>query len=189
MSVYRLTIQEKMDASNEARNVFHYEYTPGIVPGHADWLALATTLATAIAGCIDVSANIYGYTVHLLLEPSGKFNLIDNGELDIDGVRTGESLPYQVAAVVLGYTAISKHIAKKWLGPISETDQAGGVIVQALDTALQAFGTAWKTPYTQGGINLVPHSWSKTAGPLQITSCICPTILGTQRRRKPGRGI
>jgi len=189
MSVWRVTIKETMAEGCEARQVFHYEYTPGLEPGHSTWLGLATALATAIGACIDVSANIYGYTVHLWLEDTKRWNLVDEGELTIPGLREGNSLPYQIAAVVLGYTNLSRHIAKKWLGPISGSDQDGGVVVQGLKTVLEAFAVAWQTPYTAGGVNLNPVSWSKTGGPLGLREMDVDDVLGTQRRRKPGKGI
>lgn len=189
MAVYRLSLKSRIGSTVEERNIFTYELGVGVVPDNTDWTALATILANGAKICLVNTLTFYGFTVHIWNDGLGKWQWSDEGVLNIAGTEAGEALPYQVAAVILAYTNFGKHIGKKFLGPISEADQSGGTLTAGAIADLQAFADIWGAAQTVNGKVFTPKIMDALHNTQSIRKVVANSILGTQRRRKPGVGI
>lgn len=111
------------------------------------------------------------------------------------GGGTGDTMPEQLAGLCVGHTAMPHVVARKFLGPFIEADNADGTWASGLVAALADFATAWLTkPSISIGNEFIPGVARYVLGGLidrfvPIGSTSSSNQIYTQRRRRRGVGI
>lgn len=171
---------------------------------------LATQTGTAVIGAVktyieDMYADIDAYvpsstsvdpfTLHIITWDAGESKWVVDELVGVDTptvVFTGATDPFpnQVSAVVVGNTARPKSRGRKFFPPFLETSADGSDLVSAVVTAL---GTALSHYIADQAIdvdNRLSPGVPRTAANefLEFTDGIVNSIVGSQRRRKPGVG-
>jgi len=113
---------------------------------------------------------------------------------DGDGGSIGDPLPSGVAALITIGTDVSRVMAKKYLGGLSETGQTAGLWVAGVLTALASTALAWRNGWIcthMTDTSLFPGVWSlKTGGFKLLTGAAeVSDVPAYQRRRKAGVGV
>ena len=105
------------------------------------------------------------------------------------GTATGDELP-QGCAAVCNFPSVSPGVqGRKFLGVLVETAQANGTLSSAAQTAVGNFVTGLLNGFSYSAETFLPVLMStKYAAYREIVSGIVKTVVGYQRRRKPGVG-
>ena len=112
--------------------------------------------------------------------------------VDENGAQSGEGMPNFVAPIVslrTGFAGRSNR-GRNYLPPPSEGNCQGNNIVTAMFNSIQAYyddAIKFIIPTTGPEFNMVVYS-KKNNSAKTITSVIIRTALGSQRRRKAGKG-
>lgn len=197
--VVKAVVEMVLPDGTIAQNVFHYRFA-------GDEAQLDDDVKTAIGASLD---NLYddittwigdGITVNPAF-----FNIVSwsvelgkwttDSDLGIEdltwaGESIGDPMPNQMAAVLTAATARPKARGRKFFPLFVETSAIGGELIQAAQDGLAAAGVDWLANLPLGGSNvlipIVPSSVD--GGELGLQSVEVNSIMGTQRRRKPGVG-
>lgn len=104
--------------------------------------------------------------------------------------NSGQPLPFQMAAVVIGTTGIKKTFSRKFVPGITESWQNASLLHPECEAGLLVYGAVWTTQFTAtNSVTLIPGLWRKNHTFAQFTGFKVDQIMGTQRRRKIGVGI
>ncbi len=107
----------------------------------------------------------------------------------IQGGATDEMLPPQVSAVVYAKTPTKHVIARKFIGPYTEAGQGNGLLTATALTHLEQYAEKWKLWVEGAGGPPAPSEvWGYKRGFNTIINVHADQVLGTNRRRKIGRG-
>lgn len=121
---------------------------------------------------------------------AGHWVPIHEGSFSHGGTIGLDSLPSLVAGVILGIAPGYRHVGKKFFGPIPESMATGSSLAAGAAAAAAAILLAYITPATSIlGSTLDPGVVDKTGTFHAFTGGVVSSLLGTQRRRKPGIGI
>lgn len=163
--------------------------------------AVMTALSTALAALYDeLSAEIPSTLQDPVLACDKLAWVTDHwevsaniGETSCSTTSTNGSdyLPLPVAAYLVGRTARPRSRGRKFMPSFGEDRQAGSGLIAAAQTALGNALLDYLSDITiSPGNTLVPGIASTVTGTfLPFVSGIAASILGTQRRRHPSRGI
>lgn len=113
--------------------------------------------------------------------------------IDIDGTQAPDAVPHGCAMVVTARTSRPQTRARKFLPGVYGTGTEDSTLAGTVITALGNYGLAWLGAQSVvGSAELVPAVTSvsgPTAGTLfPLVLAIVSSIIGYQRRRKPGVG-
>jgi len=116
--------------------------------------------------------------------------LIGTGLPDYAHTNADDPFPNQIAAVLVGNTARPKSRGRKFLPSFGETTALQGDLTGAAITNLTTALNHYLADETVSGDSvLVPGVWRDGVETwLQFTDGVVNSVLGTQRRRKPGVG-
>lgn len=102
----------------------------------------------------------------------------------------GDMLPHATAAIVTGGTADPLCVSRKSFPGFAEGTQAGSEVAAVSLVDLAAAAVAWLTDQTLTGADfLVPGVPAKGGVWQELLVATVGSIMGSQRRRKPGVGI
>lgn len=105
------------------------------------------------------------------------------------GTGSGEGLPQGCAALANLTTFKPGVQGRKYVGPLTEGCQNGGVLIAAAQTALAAFAADIIGTMVPGGENFDPVVMStKLSLPVFLQGVIAKAVVAYQRRRKAGSG-
>lgn len=197
--VIKAVVEMVLPDGTIAQNVFHYRFA-------GDEAQLDSDVKTAIASSLD---NLYddittwmgdGITVNPAF-----FNIVSwstelskwvtDSDLGIEdmtwaGQSIEDPLPNQMAAVLTAATMRPKARGRKFFPLFVDNAAIGTELIAAAQVGLAAAGVDWLVNLPLGGSNvlipIVPSSID--GGELGLQSVEVNSILGTQRRRKPGVG-
>lgn len=125
-----------------------------------------------------------GKKVAKKLPPWGVGRVVTLAAEFVGEAPAGEKLPPQVAPYLYFNTAKPHAIAKKYFGDITATDLSGGNYSLALGAHLETVATNIKNGIGGQGC----ESWGPIYGFQNFTGGAVGRYVGTQRRRKTGRG-
>lgn len=188
-STVRIAVAGKLNGIDELRNVFTVQDGSSTVPTSSSVAAWITAMYTT-SGLLGALSNRVHFDRFIVEIPVGinKWQYTYETALNLTGGLSSDSMPQQVAAVVVGITA-SRRRGKKFISGISEGNVTNGQLNSDFITILQAFGNTWIAGFMDGA-----NQWNagvcKAGGTdfLQFTSARVDLLTGTQRRRKPGVG-
>lgn len=169
------------------RNVFTFG-TSGTIP---DLSAIEAYLDNIYStNYLSTVPNIWATYKYVVEVPdnAGHWTYYDEHAYVRAGTSAGQALPQQCAAVVIGVTQ-SRRRGKKFLGPVNEANSNNGVLDPGLISVLSTLAGAYVTEIQDGAVTY-PAGVCKPDGTdfLMFTSGRVDTIMGTQRRRKQGKG-
>lgn len=137
-----------------------------------------------------VGATTHFYEAEIQEYSAGHWITKDIVAFDYAGSVSGDLLPYQAAITFIAKGAGLRQVGRKFVGGITETMTAGGVLTSTLVTAAAQFLTDWIAPVTGiGGGTLVPGIVDKGGTFRAFVGGTVSSVLGSMRRRKPGIGI
>lgn len=192
-NVIRTTVEMEIDGANIVQNVFHWLYTGTTVID--DQVAVDDMRDHIQSGGfaildIDITTRItfVGYSnFNLSLGAPLPFSPAVN---PLAGLDVGESLPFQVAALLSFPTGVSRSIGRKYIAGYCESSTDGGGNILGAPLGLLA-GTAavWiLTPVVEFGTGKFGNTDPAGLSFVPWSSFRLDTLFRTQRRRIPGVG-
>jgi hypothetical protein len=187
-TVYRVALCGLLGLSDEWRSIFTISMDGASVydmPLIADWIHGMYNVGMLSRISNRVTAD------HFILEKvvNGKWSYVDEYPISIHGTSESDALPNQIAAVVIGITP-SRRRGKKFIPGICEDLQSQGVLNDSILPLLTNFAQSWTDPSSAVEGALWGSGVCKPDGTdfLQFTNYRVDKIVGTQRRRKQGKG-
>jgi hypothetical protein len=190
--VFSLTLVQQGPAfAQEIINVLHYRQTSVIGSDDGESLANAWlgSAANEWQDVVNVGVVLTSLRVRNITQPL--FGVDFAVTPPLTGTRLGESFPATSAAVLSLRTGLigRSRRGRMYLAPGSEADQNAGQISGGYATSLALFADAIKVVADVDGSSYALVVWSEllqVATP--VTDILIDQILGTQVRRRPGRG-
>jgi len=192
--ILRVACRHKYSSIHDHINVIHLIYDTVCTPNTA--VAVLEDLAQGLGGAYSTMAP--GLSNRLAAIDITVYNVTDDAPVGVTawgsgytgGESAGNGLPFDSAACVLFYTPTKRRIGKVFIGGILEADQNDGQMTGGLISNLGDFSAALLElsggPNT-GVFKYVVYSRSLAEWDLPSTVHVQP-LLGSQDRRKPGRG-
>ena len=197
--IIRAVAELTLPDGTKAQNIFHFECDFTSTQSDANVVA---AIATYIE---DIYAEVQAYikstvTLDSVDVDEVQFNATKNiweivrsvgqGGLSDAFAGTAELLPNQVAPVLMAYTGRPKSYGRKFLTGFDESATNGSDLVSGLITAMTAaLGDYLATEVISAGNDLIPVIVRATVNSvLPLVSGAVNSIVGSQRRRKPGVG-
>lgn len=105
-------------------------------------------------------------------------------------VGTGDSVPYQSSPFVTFKTTRPKSVGRKFLFPVTESQQANTILGGPAVTAVVAYANLILADITVDVINALHPCIARTGidDILVFTAAVVTNVLGSQKRRRPGDG-
>lgn len=111
-------------------------------------------------------------------------------QFGLSGIGTGEAVANLVSAVLIGKAPGKRHMGRKFISGLLEGPVSGNALVTSAMTAFTQAAAAYITPVTTtNGSVLAPGVVDKMFAFHAFSTGWVSSLLGTQRRRKPGLGI
>lgn len=189
MATERLILKGTIANLVEIRNMF----TCSVVPSGGDtsavlWAGYWSSLEVQYEGISHFGVHFYEYEVQAFI--GGSWVPQDVVALNLDGVQTGDVLPFQNAIVFIAKAAGLRAVGRKFLAGIPEANTNSGVLAGSMISAAANFLAAYITPFTGiGGGTITPGILDKTGTFRPFVGGFVSSLLGSMRRRKPGLGI
>jgi len=189
MATERMILKGSISSIVEIRNMFVCD----VIPSGGDtspvlWGAYESTLVSAILDITHSAVHFYEYEIQAYI--AGSWVPQDVVSLDVDGLQSGDLLPYQNAIVLIGKTAGLYGMGRKFLAGISEANTAAGILSGGQITNAAAVLAAWLLPFVGlGGGTITPGILDKTGTFRPFVGGFVSSLIGSMRRRKPGLGI
>lgn len=190
MGVFRVILTGKFNGVDDTKSVFTFESDGGLVASTVEASVWMDTLMTPTF--LAQIPTVWSATKLTIETPNlaapGHWQFTDEVTYIHPGTYPGESLPQQVAAVIIGVTA-SRRRGKKFIPAIAETGQANGVVNPGFLAIMSAYGAAYISPMTLvSGTAASGLCRPDGTSFLPFINYRLDTILGSQRRRKQGSG-
>lgn len=199
--IIRTTCRFKNTESGDVVNVYHYMAGPGVSESDEDVMdAIETQLSAQYAEIATRLSNDnvpYDVRHDVVVWEYGKETVertmgTRTWTLTNPPSSSGESLPQMDAAIVNFRTLLPKTFGRKYLPPMGEETQAGGIMGSATLTAVAAFAAECLLSITMTSGSLVPGvvSYKETLYDHfeSIIAAVVSDVLGSQRRRRIRRG-
>lgn len=192
--ILRVAVRHKYSGIHDHINVMHLIYDTVAVP-NTETAVLEDLAETIAEGYQFLEA---GLSNRLTAVDITVYNVTDDAPIGVTsfglgytgGTSAGNGLPFDSAACCLFYTSVKRRIGKIFIGGILEADQNDGQITAGLISNLGLFTSHLLSMVggANGGVyKYVVYSRSNAQWSLPSTIRIQP-LLGSQDRRKPGRG-
>jgi hypothetical protein len=194
--IVRTVVKIIGQAGDVYENVYHHQYTG---PG-SSIIATAFSIGAWVSDLYNIiQPNIPGDVTISSFDVTNVTQKQVYAEEDIPdigaGGGTGDTMPEQCCALVLGRTARPKTVGRKFLGPFIESQNADGNWGSDVFNTLDNFAIAWLTDidYDAGNSHLSPVVVHYTGGGEYTTvtpldSFAVSSQIYTQRRRRRGFG-
>jgi hypothetical protein len=192
--VYELAMHFLVDGEEDCYNIFNYAVTNGNCTDAELLTALASAMTTAYGFLLaQVSNNVNAQTskVTKIIWTGVKWQtqtIVGTILPSIAFANTGDTLPYQIAALVKFPTIFPRVVGKKYLPPFGEDRQADSVLVGSDLVSCVNFGDAIRTVLTPGSATVNYVVATKDGGYVGPLATVAEGILSNQKRRKIGVG-
>lgn len=189
MGIERAIFKGTLLNTVQVRNMFTANITE--VGGDTSAVLWNTYNLAILADIGDLTGqSMHWYEAEIQTYSAGHWTTNDVVAFDFGGSVTGDLLPYQAAITFIAKGAGLRQVGRKFIGGVTETMTAGGVLSGTLVTAAAQFLTDWIAPVTGiGGGTLQPGIVDKTGTFRAFVGGTVSSVLGSMRRRKPGVGI
>lgn len=184
-------IQQGPSFLQEIVNVLHYQQTTATGDDDGTILANAwlTTAGASWQNVVNVGVALTSLRIRNLTQP--QFGIDFPVSPPLAGLRPGEAVPATSAAVLSLRTGLvgRSRRGRHYLAPCSEADQSSGQLSGLYIADLTTYANAIRvvSDLTLSSYNLVVRSEVLLTS-FTVTSIVVDQILGTQVRRRPGRG-
>lgn len=169
---------------------------------HARQFSTATSDSTFIADAAARLETVYGYWDQYMPDTCNfdeiRFFNVTQGTpmttvpwptLVSGGVDVADPLPSVLSVLAFARTSVSRTIARKFIGPFTEADQADGEWGAGMLANIALGFGAWWSGWTSGTGLATGTVWSPTTAQyFDITTQAVRAVVAYQRRRKRGRG-
>lgn len=185
--VFRVIVAGLINGVDATRNVFTFS-SGGTIPSLTaveTWLDNFYT-----ANYLSTVPNIWATYKYIIEVPdgAGHWSYYTEHAYVKAGTSAGQALPQQCAAVIIGVTQ-SRRRGKKFLGPVNEANSNNGVLDPGLITVLSTVAQGYITDLQDGAVAYASGVCKPDGSDfLPFVSARVDTIMGTQRRRKQGKG-
>lgn len=185
----KCVVKGRITSVGEFRLVFYGAKSDNAVSDQVMWTGyLDNFFATGFLAHWRNYVTLYAFEVYewdgAEWQPKGEFAYSKVGTS-----ATGDTLPYQNAAVLVGKTSKKRTFGRKFIPAILENDQTDSLLGSPMMTVLTTLAAAYLAVFTSGATSLTPAVWSKTLQLIPFTGAVVDNIIGSQRRRKPNVGI
>lgn len=195
----RVTCQQQDANGSVIQNVFFYRHDGAGNIADAVFMTAVevemSDLFTTIQAYIPNTCEPVSISADLVIFTGGKLNKVYTvGEVPwttwAGGTGSGDALPQGCAAITNFSTATPGVVGRKYLGPLTETANENGILASAFQTALAAFVAELIDGFIMSTNQMTPIVMStKMAMAIPLVEGIVKSIVGYQRRRKPGVGV
>jgi hypothetical protein len=189
MAIQRAVAIGTIGSTVQIRNVFHADVIPGLADPAIDlWYTYLNYLYGFVAQCL---CGVVQYTSFETYVPvAGDWILEDQHVLAISGAEGTDYLPNAVALVIEGIASGSRHIGKKFFSGVAEGFTSGNVLTGAAVGYIASALLGYISPcYGLSSGSLTPGVVDKNFQFHPFVGGVVASLLGSQRRRKPGVGI
>lgn len=152
------------------------------------WNEYLTGIWTHIGGILSTAWQ--GKSIELQYQSGTTWITLEDSPITFNGGASGEYLPNLVAFVFVAKAIGNRLLGRKFFSPIAESVTSGNALIASALTDAALGASAWLLPYTTtAGSVLAPGLIGKDNNFHMFTSGHVSSLLGTIRRRKPGRGV
>lgn len=192
--IIRVTAKMVDSTTGDIQNVYHFKYGGSDV---AEESAIGNILAIIDDMYDDIQpampADMIFHSIDVANVTQSIVYAARNWPTQVNGGGTGDTMPEQNCALVVGRTDYPKTVARKFLGPFIEADNADGSWASGLFSALGDFMTKYLTTTVFGSnstlapvaVHYVNNAVTRVS---EILSGYCTNYVYTQRRRRRGVG-
>lgn len=193
--VFRASVEFSMPSVQKAFNVLGLKCTAGSATDAQLLTAVDSWLVTAYAflqGTINNQVDIveavvtrmaWNGTIWAVSEVLGTLTPV------FGATGIGDMLPHATAGVVTFQTAVPKRRGRTFLPGFGEAEQAESDLVAGAQTALGNWANALTTVLLPGTANVYYAVLGNDGNARTAISYTVNSIVGSQRRRKPGVGV
>jgi hypothetical protein len=133
---------------------------------------------------------VHFYEMEILETSEGKWYPIETATMDLTGAGTTEWMPNAVAAVMLGKAPGVRHVGRKFFSGVGISGVVGNALGSTFLAHLASALVIYIAPFTTfSSSTFAPGVITKVGVFHPFTGGIVNSLLGSQRRRKPGVGI
>lgn len=189
MALSKAVVKALIGGTVEVRNVFSAQITLNGGESMEDvWNAYLSPLYDEVRSILANDWASYSYEI---LEPSTEgWTPVDEVSFVRVGVGTTEVLPNAVAAVILGIAPGNRHIGKKFFSAVGTSMTLGNSLISTALAFLADALLVYVGPFTTfSSSTFAPGVIDKYGSFHPFVGGVVSTLLGSQRRRKPGVGI
>lgn len=188
--LYKAVLKGRFTDGSETRNIFYAtsaDAQSGIPLAFQGYVArfLQTILYALSSTMHFYGVDVYAYVANEV------WQLVTETLLDLTGLASADSLPHQIAGVLIGATHNGRSKGKKFIPGLTENASDGGNINSQTLGYLASALAAWITDYTEtiNGAVIHPVVHRKGKSDLDFAGGKTDNIVGSQRRRKQGVGL
>ena len=178
--VYRCTLNWEFEGREVAHNVIHLRW-----PTSAEddvFTALEAAVDTEMWRCVPSTFAVTSVSIIKLDGTPLGFTFETDGTSDWDGNGGTQWIPNAAGIVTFRTATAGRRGRGRIFLPMSEDNQADGILTSATVTALQDAWTAFIGTIAGLGPELVVASYEHTAS-ANVTSVTAQPVMGTQQRR------
>lgn len=187
-----LRITAKMSLlEGDVQNVFHVLNYSGSEDDAVVWDALAARVDAAYADIVDQFTDILMFDTIQIVNLTGDALVgEDVWPTLVDGDVSGNTMPFQIAPLVLFGTDVLRSQGRKYLPPPWISAVVGsGVLFGNFKLQLAGWAAYFLTGVTAGSAAFTWGNWNPTLGRFAVwTSAFVEDRVRTQKRRFPGLG-
>lgn len=189
VGVCRLVLAGKFRGVDDIRNVFTVNSSEAVTPNNSAivaWFTLMYSTSSVLGAC----SNQTSYDRVIVEVPDAQGHWVYQREVPVSlvGGASSDYLPQQNAAVIIGITP-SRRRGKKFIAGIAEGNVTGGVLDSGFKTQLQAMAASWLAGLVDGSVTWASGVCRKDGSDfIGFTGTRVDSLVGSQRRRKPGVG-
>lgn len=189
MAIERAIMYGKIAGLVETRNMFHAEITP--IAGddiHDLWYAYLEPIYSHLQNLTAPAWTTYQYELQTRI--GDEYVTYYTGAFSLSGTAQGDLIPNIVSMVLLGVAPGIRKVGRKFFSGLAESAVNGNSLAVSAATDAAAMLLAYITPATSIlGSQLVPGIVNSVGTFSAFTSGAVSSLLGSMKRRKPGRGI
>lgn len=189
MTIERAVVKGTIASVVQTRSIF----TADVVPSGGDtnlvlWDVYIDMFVAKAMEFSHTSVAVYGYDLYTL--SAGHWELYHEVVLSDAGELGADAIANAVALVLLGKASGIRHVGRKFVSGLAEGSVTGNTMYSTWASAVAQLLALYISPVTGvGGGTLTPGITDGAFAFHPFVGGMASSILGSIRRRKPGRGI
>lgn len=193
--IFRAALKYSMPDTQTAYNVLGFMCTAGSCTDTELLTALDSLLVTAlayIAGNIFSGVDVDEARVTGMVWTAGEWvvdRLVGSIVPTFTPTDANHMLPHAVAGVITLPTAHPRRRGRVFIPGLTENQQVASDLEPGAVTSLTSFASALTTVMTPGSANVSYHVLGSDGLARPATTYVVNSLVGSQRKRKPGIGV